>query len=103
MKTARNCCLVVGLAIAIFATVPAHTSEPEDTYSALRPGLGWAPTAELQPTDVLSIKDTHPLARTAFFRFMDRLPLRPTSIGPEPRLPYERAPAMGLLFYVALN
>lgn len=103
MKTARLCSLLVVFGIAIFATGPAHASESEDIYSALRPGLGWEPVAALEPIDLLSSAGSHPLAQTALFRFMDRLPFRPTSIGPAPRLPYERAPAMGLLFYIALN
>ena len=38
---------------------------------------------------------------TALFRFIDRLPLEPTSIGPEPKLPNDPEPAMGLVFVVS--
>ena len=103
MNHSRRCGVFLVLFIAVFATAPVYAKAPEDVYSALRPGLGWEPTAILDPLDVSPVPESRPLSRTALFRFIDRLPLRPASIGPEPRLPYERAPALGLLFYVALN
>ena len=102
MKTAKPFLLLVASCAWLFAAVPAHAFAADDVYSALQPGLSWEPSAAIEPMDWLSSAEVHPLAQTALFRFMDRIPLRPTSIGPAPRLPYERPPAMGLRLYVAL-
>ena len=86
--------LVVGLLLGSAAS----GADWLDPGAALRPGLAWQPTAILRSAARSADESAHPLMRSAFFRFIDRLPLEPTSIGQEPRLPYEHEPAMGVMF-----
>ena len=99
-KTARAIA-ASGVALVGLAVQPA---------SAFDPGVIFGPHFESVPLDPWSSfrsavspqrSTTNPLMDTALFRFIDWLPLEPTSIGPEPKLPNDPEPGMGLVFVVS--
>lgn len=99
----KNIAVSLLLVLGLMTGSAASGTDLFDPGAALRPGLAWQPTAILRPVTRSLDETAHPLMRSALFRFIDRLPLEPTSIGPEPRLPYEHEPAMGVMFVVWIH
>ena len=75
-------------------TVPVHSPDPASRIRMNRQGTsGYQPWPCANPHHVLSPSDTSPSLTTRRARG-DRLPLRPVSKGPDPRVPSPRLPPL---------
>ena len=75
-------------------TAPVHSPDPASRIRTNRQGTsGSQPWPCANPHHVLSPSDTSPSLTTRRARG-DRLPLRPVSKGPDPRVPSPRLPAL---------
>lgn len=106
--------IVFTLALTSFLglVAPAASSAEEPTslplYSAEAARSSWAsagaferaaaPRLEFPSPKELGFQPDATLLRLGLVRFLKALPLRPVSIGPVPRMPYENEPVMGMVF-----
>lgn len=91
------------LAAAWLVAAPASAFDPEAIFGRHFDAAPFETRSLIRPAIPEPGGSTNPLLDTAFFRFIDRLPFEPTSIGPEPKLPFDPEPAMGLVFVVSLD
>ena len=89
------------LALVGLAAQPASAFDPAVIFGPHFESVAFEPWGSFRPASALQRRAENPLMDTALFRFIDRLPLEPTSIGPEPKLPNDPEPAMGLVFVVS--
>ncbi len=99
-KTARAIA-ASGVALVGLAAQPASAFDPDVIFGPHFESMPLEPWSAFRPASTPQQRAKNPLMETALFQFIDRLPLEPTSIGPEPKLPNDNEPAMGLVFVVS--
>ena len=89
------------LALVGLSAQPASAFDPDAIFGPHFESVPLERWGSFRPASALQRPSGNPLMDTALFQFIDRLPLEPTSIGPEPKLPNDPEPAMGLVFVVS--
>ena len=89
------------LALIGLAAQPSSAFDPGAIFGPHFEEVPFEPWNSFRTARSPQRRAAHPLMDTALFQFIDRLPLEPTSIGPEPKLPNDPDPAMGLVFVVS--
>ena len=102
-RTARAFLLGFVALVAVVGLVaqPSSAFDPGAIFGSHFQDVPPDPGNSFRPERTPQQRASNPLMDTALFRFIHGLPLEPTSIGPEPKLPNDPEPTMGVVFVVS--